>query len=79
MISLIMFIKILQIEKAQTLTGEITCQDRVTSTEKFCLPGLGLANYYAHLSELIACGFSKTVLLANVLVKCSKIKLYWLC
>lgn len=59
--------KILQIEKAQTLTGEITCQDRVTTTEKeFCLPSLGLANYYARLSDLIACGFSKTGFLANV-------------
>lgn len=67
MSSLIKFIKILQFEKAQTLTCEITCQDRVTTTEKeFWLPGLSLANYYARLSDLIACGFSKTGLLAKV-------------
>lgn len=67
MIGLIKFIKILQTAKVQTLMGEITCQDRVTTTEReFCLPGLGLDNYNAHLSDLTVCGLPKTGLLANV-------------
>lgn len=55
--------------------GEITCQDRVTTTEReLCLPGLGLANYNARFSDLTV-GFPRLDCLP---MSRSNMKLYWL-
>lgn len=56
---------------------KLLVQTVVTVKKEFWLPGLGLAIYYACLSNAVAWTFSKTGFFANILVKFSKIKLYW--
>lgn len=56
---------------------EATCLDRVVTAKEFRLPGLGLAIYYACLSDAVAWRFTNTGFLAKISVKFSKIKLCW--